>query len=228
MINSRKNTETTFSHLFKRCFQKSLETLNNQVSSVCFIFQWWNGTYKISMINPAFLWQPIFSEDTQRDFEELFGIPLQFNRTERERVTITEEESRSIRLSFYHLIVTSHFFKNHSLKAGRPSEITPKKLSKFLLLLSEWKTIEESAPVCGFSPASFYRFQTKNPEFRDTIARLEKDALPKYIAPRNIVLLLQKWDKETTFYMLEKLDPAYRKGKYLQKPKQLRTHRTKK
>lgn len=173
----------------------------------------------------TFLWKPIFSEDPRKDLEELFGKSLPINRIERGRVTITEAESRSIVLSFYHLIVTSHFFRSHSPKAGRPSEITPKKLSKFLLLLSEGYNVEESAPVCGFSPASFYRFQKKNPEFRDTIARFEKDVLPRYVARRNIVLLLQKWDKETTFYMLEKLDPAYRRGKYLRKPRRLAIRR---
>ena len=178
---------------------------------------------KTLMPNPHFFWKPLFSEDPRKDLEELFGAPLPPKRTERERTIITEEESRGIRLSFYHLILTSYFFKDHSLRAGRPSEITPKKLSKFLYLLAEWCTIEEPAPVCDFSPAGFYRFQKKNPTFRGTIAHLEESLLPKYVAHMNIVLLLQKGDKETTLYMLEKLDPAYRKGKYLRKPSHLKS-----
>lgn len=177
------------------------------------------------MDNVTFLWQPLFSENLQKDLEELFSIPLPPKRVEREKAIITEEESRRIRLSFYHSILISYFFKSTTLRAGRPSEITPKKLSKFLYLLAEWCTIEESAPVCDFSPAGFYRFQKKNPTFRDTIAHLEESLLPKYVAHMNIVLLLQKGDRETTFYMLEKLDPAYRKGKYLRKPRHLQTLR---
>lgn len=169
----------------------------------------------------TFLWQPIFSEDPRKDLEELFGTPICAIRKEKGKTIITEQESRNIRFTFYHLIVTSYFFKKQSQKTGRPSEVTPKKLSKLLCHLSEWSTIEESAPLCGFSASAFYRFQRKNPEFCHTIAHFEKEQLPIFVARMNLILLLQKWDKKATFYVLERYDPLYRKGKYVRKPRRL-------
>ncbi len=177
------------------------------------------------MIIPTFLENPIFSDDPRRDLEEIFWKLPTFSKVKKKRVKISEEEFARLKLSFYKLVLSTHSFIYSPVHwAGRPSEITPEKLSKFLCLLSEGFNIEETAPVCGFSPAGFYRFQKKNPEFRNEIARIVERHMLSYLAHMSLVLLLEKWDPKATMYVLQKTDPDFRTGKYIRKPRQAVKH----
>jgi hypothetical protein len=101
------------------------------------------------------------------------------------------------------------YSQNNHFRIGRPSKITPSNLSKFKEYISLWHTVEESAFVCGFSVASFYRFLDKNPEFREEI-RDTKWVYARFLAKQNINKALADGDVQVSLQFLKHTDPEWK------------------
>lgn len=95
----------------------------------------------------------------------------------------------------------------------RPSRINLSNLSKFKELNSLWHTIEECCFACGFSPASFYRFLDKNPQFREEI-RDTKWVYSRFLAKQNVNQALIDGDIQVSLTFLKHTDSDWKKPEY--------------
>lgn len=91
---------------------------------------------------------------------------------------------------------------------GRPTLMTDEKVKELEWYFSRGATDLEACFLAGISKQTLYNYQDKNPEFVDRKEALKN--MPKYKAKVNIVREIEKGDKETSKWYLERKDREFK------------------
>lgn len=91
---------------------------------------------------------------------------------------------------------------------GRPTLMTDEKVKELEGYFSIGATDLEACFLAGISKQTLYNYQENNPDFVDRKEALKN--MPKYKAKKNIVGEIEKGDKETSKWYLERKDKEFK------------------
>ncbi|MCK9320073.1 hypothetical protein [Methanoculleus sp.] len=91
---------------------------------------------------------------------------------------------------------------------GRPTLMTDEKVKELEGYFSIGATDLEACFLAGISKQTLYNYQENNPDFVDRKEALKN--MPKYKAKKNIVGEIDKGDKETSKWYLERKDREFK------------------
>lgn len=91
---------------------------------------------------------------------------------------------------------------------GRPTLMTDEKVKELEGYFSIGATDLEACFLAGISKQTLYNYQENNPDFVDRKEALKN--MPKYKAKKNIAREIDKGDKETSKWYLERKDKEFK------------------